>query len=254
MIRNLSTHEVSVLMPAYNAESTLQRAVDSILNGTKLPKEIIIYDDASTDGTLEILKELYGNNDLVTVISSEQNHGAGIARSRLLEEATGSLIAFLDADDEWFENKLQRQVDLINAEQADMCVCGYEVFSDKKILLGKRVPPQKISFFSMHLANWIPTSMVVFRADLKNSKSMPSLRQRQDYAFWLKLIGTNPGIKISVIDECLGKYYHQKNSLSSRKCRNLKFNYLVFRKEARYNAVFSAVLVMINVISRLMRA
>ena len=254
MTTNYSTQEVSVLIPAYNAESTIQRAVDSVLCGTKLPKEIIVYNDASLDGTLSTLKKLYGDIDLVTIISSEQNYGAGVARSRLLEVATGSLIAFLDADDEWAETKLQKQVDQINVEKADICICGYEVYNDNQKHIGSRVPPMKINFFSMHLANWIPTSMVVFRAGLKNSRRMSSLRQRQDYAFWLRLIGTNPGIKISVINECLGKYHRQRDSLSSRKLRNLKLNYLVFRTEARYSAIFSGFLVMVNIFVRLTRA
>ena len=254
MISSYSTKEVSVLIPAYNAESTIQRAIDSILHGTGLPKEIIVFNDASLDGTLSTLTQLYGDNDLVTIISSEKNYGAGFARSRLLEAATGSLIAFLDADDEWHETKLKKQVDHINAEKADICFCGYEIYDDNERCIGFRLPPKKVNFFKMHLANWIPTSMVVFRADLKNSKSMSSLRQRQDYAFWLRLIGTNPGLKISVINECLGKYHRQKNSLSSNRLRNLKLNYLVFRTEANYSVIFSGFLVLVNVIVRLTRA
>lgn len=254
MTTNYSAQEVSVLIPAYNAEGTIQRAVDSVLCGTKLPKEIIVYNDASTDGTLLTLRKLYDENVLVTILSSEENYGAGVARSRLLEVATGSLIAFLDADDEWFETKLQKQVDQINAEKADICICGYEIFDDRQKHIGYRPPPRRINFFSMHFANWIPTSMAVFRADLKNSRRMSSLRQRQDYAFWLRLIGTNPEIKISVVNECLGKYHRQKDGLSSRKLRNLRLNYLVFRKEAHYGAIFSGFLVIVNVIVRLTRA
>ena len=254
MLKNYSTKEVSVLIPAYNAENTIQRAIESVLQGTHLPKEIVVFDDASSDGTLSIIRKLYDDNDLVTIISSDQNCGAGIARSRLLQVATGSLIAFLDADDEWCKTKLQKQVGQINAENADMCICGYEIYDERQRYIGTRVPPIKINFFSMHLANWIPTSMVLFRASLKNSKSMSSMRQRQDYAFWLKLIGTNPGIKISVIKESLGKYYRHNNGLSSSKLRNLKLNYLVFRKEVGYSVMVCCLLVIVNSIIRLTRA
>jgi len=253
MTTSYSTGDVSVLIPAYNAGSTIQRAVDSVLSGADLPKEILVYDDASMDGTLSRLTHLYGDNNLITIISSDENHGAGVARSKLLKAATGSLIAFLDADDEWHATKLKKQVDRINAEGADICICGYEIYKDDQRFIGRRLPPRNVNFFTMHLANWIPTSMVVFRADLKNSKSMSRLRQRQDYAFWLRLIGTNPGVKISVIDECLGKYHRQKTGLSANRFRNLKLNYLVFRTEVRYSAIFSGLLVLVNVIVRLTR-
>lgn len=249
----LSINNVSVLIPAFNAQDTIQRAVDSVLNGGNLPEEIIIYDDASTDETLSVIRGLYGENDKIKIIPAESNMGAGIARQRLLEHASGDLIAFLDADDEWLVNKLLKQVEIMNSEKTDLCICGYEIYNSYHQYIGTRVPPKKINYLTMHFANWIPTSMVLFRSRLKNSKKMSDLRQRQDYAFWLNLLRSNPKMKISVISAVLGKYHRRTDSLSSNKLTNLKLNYTVFRTQTDYNVILSILLVCANVVTRMFR-
>ena len=249
----LSINDVSVLIPAFNAQHTIQRAVDSVLNGNNSPKEIIIYNDASTDGTLAVIRKLYGANKKIKIITAKFNVGAGIARRRLLEQASGDLIAFLDADDEWLENKLLKQVEIINSDKADLCICGYEIYDFSNQYLGTRVPPKKINYLNMHFANWIPTSMALFRSNLKNSKKMSELRRRQDYAFWLNLLKSNPKMKISVTPTVLGKYHRQIDSLSSSKLTNLKLNYTMFRTQAGYNIPLSVSLVCLNVITRIFR-
>lgn len=250
----LSVSNVSVLIPVYNAQHTIQRAVESVLKSDNLPSEIIIYDDASSDETLPLLWKLYGTEPKIKIFSTDINVGAGITRRRLLEKASGSLIAFLDADDEWLEHKLQKQIDLMNQEQSDLCVCGYEIYDRNSKYIGKRVPPRRINFLNMHFANWIPTSMVVFRVSLQDSKNMPNLRQRQDYAFWLILLRSNPKIEISVIPDILGRYYRQPDSLSHSKLKNVKLNYKVFRTQMGYGKILSTFLVFINVMTRLLRA
>ena len=200
-----------------------------------------------------MIRNLYGACDKVKIITSAFNVGAGIARQRLLEQASGDLIAFLDADDEWLENKLLKQVEIMNSENTDLCICGYEIYDFSHKYLGTRVPPKKISYLNMHFANWIPTSMALFRSSLKNSKKMSELRRRQDYAFWLSLLKSNPKMKISVTPAVLGKYHRQIDSLSSSKLTNLKLNYKMFRTQTRYNIFFSVLFVFLNIITRMFR-
>ena len=250
----LSINDVSVLIPVYNAEKTIQRAVDSVLLTGNLPKEILIYDDASNDRTREIIEQHYGSNKRIKLIKAKKNLGAGVARQELLKAASGGLLAFLDADDEWLKNKLAQQVTLMNRENADLCICSYEIYSDKGEYIGKRTPPKTVNYFKMHLANWIPTSMVVFRSDLLNIESMSELRQRQDYAYWLMLLRSNPSLKISVVKEILGNYYRQTERLSSNKIVNLRFNYKVFNEQVGYNRLTSLFLVILNILTRVVRA
>src|SRR5262245_58814803 len=103
---------VSVIIPNYNYGRFLREALDSALNQTLPPLEVIVVDDGSTDESPEIL-ESYG--DRIRVIR-QKNQGVGIARNTGAEAARGELLAFLDADDYWFPQKLEKQVEKINSD------------------------------------------------------------------------------------------------------------------------------------------
>ena len=104
-----TSFDVSVIVPAFNAASYLPEAIESALNQSFLPREIIVVDDGSTDNTAELL-DSYG--DKIRYIHQE-NQGPAVARNRGIAEAKGRLIAFLDADDVWLPEKLQKQVEFL---------------------------------------------------------------------------------------------------------------------------------------------
>jgi glycosyltransferase involved in cell wall biosynthesis len=114
------TPDISLIIPAYNASLYLREAIDSVLNQTLRPTQVIIVDDGSTDGTLQVARS-YGN--AVTVIA-QANGDAGAARNRGLQEATAPLISFLDADDRLLPNKLELQWAALSADpEAMLCLC-----------------------------------------------------------------------------------------------------------------------------------
>ncbi len=102
------SYTVSVVIPAYNAEKYIGRAIDSVLAQTRQPDEIIVVDDGSTDNTADVIKS-YGSR--VHSIHQE-NGGASVARNTGIEAAKSEWIAFLDADDEWLPEKLAEQIEL----------------------------------------------------------------------------------------------------------------------------------------------
>ena len=118
--------EVSVLIPAFNAEKYIQAAIQSILNQTILPGEIIIINDGSTDGTSAFLKSL--NIDGLKIIE-QKNQGVAAALNAGITVSNGELLAFLDADDVWLANKLENQLKAIN--QTDMVFTLIENFIDE---------------------------------------------------------------------------------------------------------------------------
>lgn len=120
---------VSIILPAYNRETLVARAIDSVLAQTYTDFELIIVDDASTDGTRAVL-ERYRDDPRVTLILSDVNRGGAGARNFGLEQAGGELIAFQDSDDIWLPGKLAAQVAALDANpEAGLCYCG-SLFSE----------------------------------------------------------------------------------------------------------------------------
>ena len=126
---------VSAVIPAYNSEATLGRALDSVLAQTRPADEIIVVDDASTDGTASLARS-YADRG-VRLLSLPERRGAAAARNAGIGAAKGDWIAFLDADDEWLPAKLEKQVAAISSNRETPFVfCASEEFSPEGQSLG----------------------------------------------------------------------------------------------------------------------
>lgn len=126
---------ISLIIPVYNASLYLREAIDSALNQTVRPRQIIVVDDGSTDDSLEIARS-YGK--VLTVIA-QANGGTAAARNRGLAEANEPMIAFLDNDDRFFPQKLQRQLEvMLEYPKALLCVCRAGAFWSPEVLQAAR--------------------------------------------------------------------------------------------------------------------
>jgi glycosyltransferase involved in cell wall biosynthesis len=119
--------QVSVVIPVFNGEQTIKRALDSVFAQTFPDLEVIVVDDASIDGTAAIVAQ-YGT-DRLTFVRSSENQGAGAARNKGIAQARGRWVAFLDADDAWKPEKLARQVELLRScsKPVGACATGYDI-------------------------------------------------------------------------------------------------------------------------------
>ena len=249
----MSDRSISVIIPCFNSQETIFRALESVRSQTHPPTEILVYDDASSDNTHSILTKYSHEHPQVTVYRSETNNGAGFGRQFLLDKTNTEYIAFLDADDEWHPKKLEVQLEAMNFSNADICICDYQVINDNGKEVGIRRVPKNVSFRSLHLANWIPTSMVLFRKDITERVIMSNLRTRQDYAYWLMIFKKNPATQCVGINQVLGTYHRNSNGLSGNIVNNIFANYRVFRVVLNYSKVKAFCLVIGNILFRLSR-
>ena len=104
---------VSVITPVYNAEKVLERTLKSIINQTYKHIEIILVDDCSSDNSRMIIEKYKITHPEIVYYCQSTNQGAGAARNKALELAKGQFVAFLDADDLWKEDKLEKQIQLL---------------------------------------------------------------------------------------------------------------------------------------------
>ena len=116
---------VSVIIPVYNRANTIARAINSVLTQTYRDIEIIVIDDCSSDNTRQIILDTYGDNSRVSYHCLDTNSGACIARNKGVEMAQGEFIAFLDSDDAFLPDKIEKQIKLIHEQNADLCATDY---------------------------------------------------------------------------------------------------------------------------------
>lgn len=197
-------HSVSVVIPAYNAADYLKRAVASVLAQTLPVEQIVIVDDGSRDRTFEIANEFAGP---VTAIQ-QANAGPAAARNRGAAQARGEWIAFLDADDTWMPEKIERQLAL-GAANAALIHCRYRPTPS---------PPDEISFADLWRRNDISTSTVLIRrdvfSDLGGFDEDPNIVGVEDYNLWLKVAAK--GHRIVTLQEQLISYTPAAGSLTQQ--------------------------------------
>ncbi|MFM8955826.1 MAG: glycosyltransferase family 2 protein, partial [Actinomycetota bacterium] len=114
---------VAAVIPTFNSEKVVVRALDSVVNQSVRPREIIVVDDASTDGTVEVVRKFAEQHTEVELIVNERNLGPGPTRNKGWSLAKSDFVAFLDADDSWHPQKIERQLKFF-AEHPGEVACG----------------------------------------------------------------------------------------------------------------------------------
>ena len=243
---SLSAADVTVIIPAYEAETTIARALDSVFAQTALPAEIIVIDDGSQDRTWEVVGAYESKESPCEIRLIEQkNLGAGAARNQGLVASRTTLVAFLDADDEWLPEKLARSLAAMQAEAADLVSHDYLRAEGEKssyISCAQNFSRRPDPFVDYFLRGYIATSTVVARRELLTDAGGfdPSLRAGQDYELWLAAIG-RPGTRHHVFAEALTRYHVTPNSITSQvelrrrtSWRTLRRHFAALRGRSRY--------------------
>ncbi|QOP43213.1 glycosyltransferase family 2 protein [Sulfurimonas sediminis] len=195
---------ISVIIPTYNRYKLLKRAIQSILLQTYLPKEIIVIDDGSTDATCNIQKDFPN-----IIYLYQKNRGVSAARNRGIEIAQSDWIAFLDSDDEFYPQKLQKQVDfhkenpdiLMSYTQEQWVRNGVVVKIPKKYRkIGKDAFIENLSY-----CNIAPSSVMLHKSLLETVGLFDEhLEVCEDYDLWLRITCKH---KIGLINEKLIRKY-----------------------------------------------
>lgn len=209
---------VSVVMPVHNAEAYLERAMRSALDQSMEDLELVVVDDASTDGSRKIIGELAARDSRVVPLTLSGNVGTARARNCGLEVAQGKYAAFLDSDDTWGPTKLERQLEAMEKTGKSLCACAHWMhFDGASGQVEDKVfhVPACISYGDLLKTNYIACStLVVKRCLVPKDLFDPSL-MHEDYGAWLRL--TCNGETVCGIDEPLATYLVRKGSRSSNK-------------------------------------
>ena len=221
---------ISVVMPAYNCRNTLRQSVESVLRQTDPDWELLLIDDCSQDGTAALIRELAAQDGRIRVFSNEENRGVGYTRNRGAALAAGAWVAFLDSDDLWTPDKLEKQRALAAQHpEASLFFTG-SGFMDRD---GKRLDfilhvPEKIARRQLLKQNLISCSSVLLRRESALSQPFPEDRaMHEDFAVWLRLLEN--GELAWAVDEPLLIYRLSPQSKSGNKLAAARMNWNTYR-------------------------
>ena len=232
---------VSIITPTYNAEKFIIETLKSVQNQTYQNWEMILVDDASTDETVKIISDFAEKDSRIKLFKLEKNSGNGFARNIALEKAVGKYIAYLDADDLWFPNKLEKQIAFLKENNSHFTFSFYDCIDEEGNSLKRRVEaPTNLTYDELFFCNYVGNLTAIYDADYFGKIVIEATQKRQDWRLWLTILKQIQVTK--PVPESLAFYRIRKDSISSSKFKLIKHNFGVYREFHGFNFVFSVLL------------
>lgn len=223
----------------FNVEVFISETINSVLNQTYKNWELLLIDDCSSDKTLEIVSSFISENANIRLLKNTNNLGAAISRNKGIEASKGDYIAFLDADDIWKPEKLEKQLAFMRTEDCDVSYSSYELINEKGAPLNKEVKAlTQLSYSKLLKSNYIGNLTGMYNAKVLGEIKAFNLSKRQDWLLWLAAIKKS-GKPAKGIPESLAYYRVHKNGMSSNKFRLVKHNYWVYKKGLGFSVLKS---------------
>ena len=238
---------ISIVVPVYNAAKYIEETIESVINQTYKDWELLLVDDCSKDDSAEVIQEVIRSFEQdekykgrIRFIKKEHNEGAAKARNTGIMEAQGRYIAFLDADDIWYPEKLQNELDFMQLHEAAFVYSSYKFGDEDAVPTGKVARVPKHLTYKEALSRTIIFTSTVLLDTKKIDRElilMPDIPS-EDTATWWRILQT--GITAYGLDEALVIYRRPASSLSSNKGKAVKRIWQLYREIAGLGMVSAA--------------
>jgi teichuronic acid biosynthesis glycosyltransferase TuaG len=229
---------VSVITPAYRAARFIEQTIASVRAQSFQNWEMLVVDDASPDGTADLVARLAEADPRVRLYRKPVQSGASASRNLAIDAARGRWLAFLDSDDMWLPDKLERQLAFAERSGGAFLYGGFRRISEDGNRVGRFVRvPARIDYHGLLTNTCIGTLTVMLDRERLPPVVFPDLRRGNDFAAWLLLL--RAGGWAYGLNEDLGRYRTVSNSLSSRRVRTSSWVWRVYRETAGLDVVRS---------------
>ena len=230
---------VSIITPSFNSSKFITECIESVLNQTYKNWEMFIVDDCSDDNSKEIISTYSIKDKRIKPVFLEKNVGAAEARNVAIRQSKGKYVAFLDSDDLWNPEKLDKQLSFMKENKIAFSFSTYQFMSeDGKELTNIIIAPEKMTYNS-YLKNTIIGCLTVIIDREKTGKfEMPNIRSSHDMALWLLIM--KRGFSAYGLDENLSKYRVVSSSNTSNKIKAAKEVWDVYRKVEKLNLFYAS--------------
>ena len=220
---------VSIIMPAYNAEKTIKKSIESVQAQSFTDWELLITDDGSTDKTRDIVLTLANADGRIKYLVNKGASGAWSARNNSINAAKGTYIAFLDSDDTWLPEKLTLQINAMVAFNVNASHGAYSRVVESGQVIGVKKSAKLVCLNDMLKKNCIGNLTGIY-----NAKALGKFYQKavghEDYAMWLDILKTTDSVGI---EQPIASYLVAQNSLSSNKLKAACWHFNILKKHER---------------------
>ncbi len=231
---------VSVITPMYNSEPFISDTISSVIEQNYDEWEMIVVDDCSTDRSVEIVEAVTKKESRVKLVRLERNMGPAYARNVAIDKARGRYIAFLDGDDMWRADKLEKQIAFMQKRDIALSYTDYYRIEERsKKEIDVIHAPEKVDYHELLKQNVIGCLTAVYDTEKVGKVYMPDILKRQDFALWLKILKRIP--YAYGLSEPLACYRLRSGSISSNKIYSSLFNWRLYREVERlpwYKALY----------------
>lgn len=218
---------VSIIMPTYNCAKFIGKTIESVIAQTYENWELIIVDDCSKDNTEEVVSKYKDNR--IKYHRLKNNSGAAVARTEAMKKARGSYMAFLDSDDLWKKDKLEKQLEFMNKNNYNFTCTEYEQIDEEGNKLNKVIKVKKRADYNRILLDCpVGNSTVMYNVEKLGKFEVPNIRKRNDDALWLQILKKEK--YIYGMPDILMEYRIRSNSISCNKLSLVKYHWQLYRK------------------------
>jgi teichuronic acid biosynthesis glycosyltransferase TuaG len=233
------TDLVSVVTPAYNSAASITQTIRSVQTQTYKNWDMIIVDDGSNDNTHEVVEECGRADDRISLIRFHRNQGAAAGRNAGIEAAGGRYIAFLDSDDLWLPDKLEKQTAFMRNRECVLSYTAYKKIDDDGNVISDAITvPATVTYQKLLLTNVIGCLTAMYDSRVLGKVYAPTAVKRQeDYCLWLKIL--KMGYEARGLNEPLALYRVRSRSASRNKAKVAFHQWKVYREVERLSLIKS---------------
>ena len=231
---------VSIITPSYNSAKFIKDCINSVASQTYKEWEMIIVDDCSTDDSRQLITKYAKKDNRIKVILLEENVGAAAARNIAIKESEGKYIAFLDSDDLWKKNKLEKQLSFMKENNIAFSFTSYQPISENGIEKYSIIKaPYQMDYHSYLKNTIIGCLTVVIDRDKTGNFKMQNIRSSHDMALWLLIM--KRGFSAYGLNENLAYYRIVSTSNTSKKWKAAREVWSVYRRVEKLNLLYSTI-------------
>ncbi len=221
---------VSIITPMFNSERFIELTIKSVQAQTYQYWELLLIDDGSRDGSINIVTTLLDKDDRIHLFRMQENQGPAKARNKGIKMACGRYIAFLDSDDLWLPEKLEQQLQFMHDNHSPLSFSSYQKIDEYGNLMSQiSISKTKLSYTDLLKTNYIGCLTAMMDTKILGGKMyMPLIKKRHDHGLWLSIL--NKGYTAFGINQSLAQYRCRQHSISHNKINIIYYQWKLYRE------------------------